>query len=117
MKWPLIKQLGLVIFGFLMALPASVSAQSEMTAFQKNLADLIQSKGRAADSVRLHQLLDLFWKYNMEENPEWATYIGYPGLNDKWGDRSFAAIERRKKENLSIMEAVNSISKEKLSES
>ncbi len=94
----------------------TASAQSPPSSFQKSLADLIQSKGKAADSVRLHQLFDLCWKQNMEENPEWATYIGYPGLNDKWGDRSFAAIERRKMENLSIMEALNSIPKENLSE-
>ncbi|HXF48808.1 MAG TPA: DUF885 domain-containing protein [Verrucomicrobiae bacterium] len=99
-----------------MALPAPVSAQTEMSAFQKKLAEIIQSKGKTADSARLKQLFDEYWKYNMEENPEWATYIGYPGLNDRWGDRSLAAIERRKRENLSIMEAVNSIAKEKLSQ-
>ncbi len=98
--------------------PQMASAQNQPSSFQKSLTEIIlQSKGKAADSVRLHQLFDLCWKYYMEENPEWATYIGYPGLNDKWGDRSFAAIERRKQENLSIMEAVNSIGKEKLSES
>ncbi|HLG94507.1 MAG TPA: DUF885 domain-containing protein [candidate division Zixibacteria bacterium] len=96
--------------------PQIASAQSQTSAFQKSLTDFIQSQGKSADSARLAQLFDLYWKYNMEENPEWATYIGYPGLNDKWGDRSLAAIERRKKENLSIMEAVNSITKEKLSE-
>ncbi|MCI0404656.1 MAG: DUF885 domain-containing protein [candidate division Zixibacteria bacterium] len=96
--------------------PQIAPAQSQTSDFQKKLADLIQSKGKTADSARLAQLFDLYWKYNMEENPEWATFIGYPGLNDKWGDRSFAAIERRKRENFSIMEAVNSIAKEKLTE-
>jgi len=113
----LIKHFGFILLGSLMALPASVSAQTEMTAFQKSLTEIVQSKGKAADSARLKQLFDLHWKYNMEENPGWATFIGYPGLNDKWGDQSFTAIERRKRENLSIMETVNSISKEKLSES
>lgn len=112
----MIKLLGFVLLGSLMALPAPVSAQTEMSAFQKKLAEIIQSKGKTADSARLKQLFDEYWKYNMEENPEWATYIGYPGLNDRWGDRSLAAIERRKRENLSIMEAVNSIAKEKLSQ-
>lgn len=113
----MIKHFGFILLGSLMALPASVSAQTEMTAFQKSLTEIVQSKGKAADSARLKQLFDLHWKYNMEENPGWATFIGYPGLNDKWGDQSFTAIERRKRENLSIMETVNSISKEKLSES
>ncbi|MGE5693553.1 MAG: DUF885 domain-containing protein [Candidatus Zixiibacteriota bacterium] len=112
----MIKRLGLVLLGSLMALPASVSAQTEMTAFQKSLAEIVQSKGKAADSARLAQLFDVYWKYNMEENPGWATFIGYPGLNDKWGDQSFTAIERRKRENLSIMETVNSLAKDKLSQ-
>lgn len=112
----MIKRLGLILLGSLMALPVSVYAQTEMTAFQKKLAEIIQSKGKTADPARLKQLFDEYWKYNMEENPEWATYIGYPGLNDRWGDRSFSAIERRKRENLSIMEAVNSIAKDKLSQ-
>ena len=112
----MIKRLGLVLLGSLMALPATVSAQTEMTAFQKSLAEIVQFKGKAADSARLAQLFDVYWKYNMEENPGWATFIGYPGLNDKWGDQSFTAIERRKRENLSIMETVNSLAKDKLSQ-
>ncbi|MCI0330032.1 MAG: DUF885 domain-containing protein [candidate division Zixibacteria bacterium] len=110
------KQLGLILFSFIMALPATVTAQNQTTGFQKNCTDIVQSKGKTADSVRLHQLFDLTWKHGLEDNPEWATFIGYPGLNDKWGDRSFAAIERRKRENLSTMEAINSIAKEKLSD-
>ena len=112
----MIKHFGFILLGSLMALPASVSAQTEMTAFQKSLTEIVQSKGKAADSARLKQLFDLHWKYNMEENPGWATFIGYPGLNDKWGDQSFTAIERRKRENLSIMETVNSLAKDKLSQ-
>ena len=115
MKWPWKKLLAAAVLSSMSVSSQTVSAQSQTTNFQKGCSDLVQSKGKAADSVRLHQLFDLSWKHGMEDNPEWATYIGYPGLNDKWTDRSFAAIERRKQENLLILEAVNSISKEKLS--
>ncbi len=117
MRQPWKKLFATAILSSMSLAPQTAPAQSQPSGFQKGLTDIVQSKSKAADSVRLSQLFDLCWKQNMEENPEWATFIGYPGLNDKWGDRSFAAIERRKKENLSIMEAVSSISKEKLSES
>jgi uncharacterized protein (DUF885 family) len=32
----------------------------------------------------------------MTEFPEWATYNGYPGQNDRWTDLTFEAIARRK---------------------
>src|SRR3970040_2300547 len=116
MKWTWGKLLAAAVLSLMSVSSQPASAQNQPSNFQKSLADLVNSKGKAAASPRLRQLFDLCWKQNMEENPEWATFIGYPGLNDKWGDRSFAAIERRKKENLSIMAAVNSIAKEKLSE-
>ncbi len=99
----------------MLVLPLSASAQNQMTSFQKSCANLAQSKGKVADSARLYQLFDLCWKHGMEESPEFATFIGYPGLNDKLTDMSFAAIERRKKESPLIIEVLNSISKEKLS--
>jgi len=92
-----------------------VSAQSPTTDFQKSLADLVVSKVKASDSARLQQLFDLCWKHGMEESPEFATFIGYSGFNDKLTDMSGSAIERRKKESLWIMEAVNSIARDKLS--
>ena len=116
MKWLSKKLIAAALLSSMLALLLSVSTQSQTTSFQKSCADLVQSKGQASDSVRLHQLFDLCWKHGMEENPEFATYIGYPGLNDKLTDQSAAAIERRKKESPLIMEAVNSIVREKLSE-
>jgi len=113
MRQPWKKLLAAAVFSSMTVFPQMASAQNQVSNFQKSVADLTQSKGKAADSVRLHQLFDLCWKYGLEDNPEWATFFGYPGYNDRWSDRSFAAIERRKKENLLIMEAINSISKDK----
>ncbi len=38
------------------------------------------------------------WKYLMTEFPEWATYVGYPGQNDRWTDRSLETIQRHSNE-------------------
>lgn len=116
MKWLSKKQLTLALLSLIMALPSAIFAQNEMTDFQKGLADIIQSKDKTVDSTRLGQLFDFCWKRTMEESPEYGTYIGYPGFNDRWTDQSAAAIEQRKKEPAKILEAINSISREKLSQ-
>jgi len=49
-----------------------------------------------SDSAKLHRLFDLDWEYNNVVYPEYATYTGYPGQNDRWTDVSVAAINRRR---------------------
>jgi uncharacterized protein (DUF885 family) len=49
----------------------------------------------AGESERLHRLFDLNWESRLSEVPEFATYIGFPGHNDRWSDVSPAGIERR----------------------
>jgi hypothetical protein len=46
------------------------------------------SKSVASASERLKELFRLQWHYSMLENPEWATYTGYPGQNHRWTDLS-----------------------------
>jgi uncharacterized protein (DUF885 family) len=41
--------------------------------------------------------LEADWKRWMEEYPDVATQVGYPGQNNRWTDDSPAGIERRKK--------------------
>src|SRR6266576_1801629 len=49
-----------------------------------------------SDSARLQQLFDLDWEYTNVVYPEYATYSGYLGQNDRWTDLSVAAINRRR---------------------
>src|SRR5256712_600871 len=51
----------------------------------------------------------------MTEFPEFATYVGYPGQNDRWTDNSLAAIERRKRELDEPLAVVKAIRRERLS--
>jgi len=58
---------------------------------------LLAPAARAADSasVRLHALLERAWQSKLDEHPEFATYIGFPGHNSLWTDYSPAGIARR----------------------
>lgn len=66
--------------------------------FDAAYAGLEASQGKTNDSVRLHSLFDLTWRHQMVESPETATYVGYPGLNDRWSQLSAAATVRRHQE-------------------
>ncbi len=72
------------------------------------------SQGNA--DAKLKSFLNVEWKYLMTENPEWATYVGYPGLNDRWSDLSMATIERHKIENKCALAVLKKLSRSSLSE-
>ena len=67
------------------------------------------SKGKA--NQKLDQFLTVQWQYMMHENPEWATYAGEPGQNDRWSDLSLATIARHKSEahcQLAVLKEISS---------
>lgn len=82
------------------------------TAFEHDCQKLASS--RRSDRDRLQELFKLHWDYTMRENPEFATEVGYPGQNARWGDVSLDAIERRKRELQSPLKVIQSIKRTKL---
>ena len=74
----------------------------------------IATAGGLTDSARLHQLFDLDWEYGNVEYPEFATYTGYPGQNDRWTDLSVPALNRRRAIVRSELEVVRAINRERL---
>src|SRR5258708_21811213 len=53
------------------------------------------AKSEAAQKLRA--FLDADWQRWMQDYPEVATYVGYPGQNDRWTDGSPAGLERRQR--------------------
>ena len=80
--------------------------------YQQELQAIAASK--APEAQRLRQLFDLTWRQQNVDHPEEATFIGYPGQNDRWTDLSPAAIARRKSEDAAIPGVVRSIDRGKL---
>jgi uncharacterized protein (DUF885 family) len=77
-----------------LAFASSLGAQQRAAVdYQREFRQLAAAQGR--DSARLHRLFDRDWEFTMTEFPEYATSAGYRGQNDRWTDRSFAAIRRR----------------------
>jgi uncharacterized protein (DUF885 family) len=66
------------------------------------------------DSARLHRLFDLDWEYSNVVSPEFATYTGYPGQNDRWTDLSISAINARAETGRSELTVLGAIDRARL---
>jgi uncharacterized protein (DUF885 family) len=94
--------------------PSALTAQREAQQdFARRFAALATATG-LTDSARLHQLFDIDWEYGNVEYPEFATYTGYPGQNDRWTDLSVAALNRRRAIVKTELEVVRAINRERL---
>lgn len=60
--------------------------------------DLLRNQDAVDPATRLRRLFDLHWSRQMADCPEMATFVGAPGQNHRWTDRSLEAIARRKHE-------------------
>lgn len=72
----------------------SVSAKAA-TSICKELEKAIAS---GSATQKFTRYLETQWKMDLIEHPEFATYMGFPGQNDRWTDMSLEAIARRDKE-------------------
>jgi uncharacterized protein (DUF885 family) len=59
------------------------------------LSPLAWTKEAAPDKA-LHAFFDREFKLSLEENPEQATFLGFPGYDDRLTDNSPAAVKRRR---------------------
>lgn len=81
--------------------------------YPKNYEEIATDRTQS-DAGRLHQLFDLDWERDLHESPEFATAIGYPGLDDRWTDESREAIEKRKAEMQWPLAVITTIGRAKL---
>ncbi len=70
-------------------------ASAPSGAAQSGAAEADASQSAAAQKLRA--FLEADWRRWMEEYPERATDVGYPGQDDRWTDDSPAGIAHRKK--------------------
>ena len=76
---------------------------------------LIDNAGHLSDAERLHKLFQIDWDRGVREAPEFATDLGYPGLDDRWTDMSEGAIAQRNNETRWPLEVLDTIKRGALS--
>lgn len=63
----------------------------------------------------LHELFASEWDNQMEQYPTWASRLGDRRWNDRWGDRSLDAINKRHSHNIEVLTKLKAIDREVLS--
>lgn len=76
--------------------------------------EVMLAEGTAVDRARA--LYRLYWDYQMETSPEWATWVGYPKGHGKWTDLSSQAINSRKRNMLHFLRAIQELNLESFPE-
>lgn len=75
-----------------------------------------QNKSNDSEATKqLYKIFDETWEQNLKENPTFASTLGDKRYNDKWGDYSIAAIERRHKDDIETLAKINKVDRSKLS--
>ena len=82
--------------------------------FQDECRKLAQAPAAGPDASRLRALLGLAWQQTLDNYPEMATELGYPGRDARWTDWSESSIRRRKQEPGLLQEALSSIDRRSL---
>jgi uncharacterized protein (DUF885 family) len=98
----------------LAATAAAAAIDPVLLDYARRIEQFPATKGQGSESERLQGLFDLLWDFTMHASPELATFVGYPGLNDRWSDRSLESVEWHRKVSRKVLEALNSVDRSKL---
>lgn len=109
-----------IIFSIVVAIAVVVpqitwSALSHFDVFEKKCRILLTNPENLSDETRLEKFMVWYWDYLMHDDPEWATYTSYPGLNGELADMSLNAIKRRDDLAALTLKTLASLNREKLS--
>ena len=72
------------------------------------------TRGQGTESERLRRFFDLYWLTQMRQSPEYATYIGYPGFDDRLSDLSPETLALHRRIARQELAALSSIDRSRL---
>jgi uncharacterized protein (DUF885 family) len=93
---------------------ANAAVPPDVAEYARTFERFPATQGQGSESERLRKLFDLFWELQMHASPEYATFVGYPGLNDRWTDLSPESIEFGRRLNPTLQAALASIDRARL---
>ena len=94
------------------ALPAAVPP--DLLDSSRRLEAFPATQGQGSESERLKRFFDLWWLTTLRETPEYATYVGVPGFDDRLSDLSPETVEMEKRINHQERKALTSIDRSRL---
>ena len=93
---------------------AAAAVPPELADSARQVEAFPATRGQGSESERLKRLFDLRWELQMHASPETATFVGYPGLNDRWSDASPESIEFGRRLTHKMLQALDSIDRSRL---
>ncbi|HET9209711.1 MAG TPA: DUF885 family protein, partial [Thermoanaerobaculia bacterium] len=109
------KKLTLALAALLLtAAAAGAAVPPDVAEYGKRIEQFPATQGQGSESERLKKLFGLLWDFQMHASPEYATFVGYPGLNDRWSDLSPESIEFGRRMDHVVETALASIDRAKL---
>ncbi len=93
---------------------ANAAVPPDVAEYARTFERFPATKGQGSESERLRKLFDLFWEFQMHASPEYATFVGFPGLNDRWSDLSPESIELGHRLGHTLQAALASIDRSRL---
>jgi uncharacterized protein (DUF885 family) len=93
---------------------ATAAVPPDVAAYAHRFEQFPDTKGQGSESERLKKLFDLSWELQMHASPEFATLVGYPGLNDRWSDASPESIAFGRQLDHTMLIAIDSIDRSQL---
>ncbi|MCB0369294.1 MAG: DUF885 domain-containing protein [Bdellovibrionales bacterium] len=109
-----------ILFSYLFCTAAEVDKSNNdlnsMATILKQCQSLVSENNTpsANENEKFNKFLKIIWDQTMHAYPEFATYVGYPGQNDRWTDLSLDSIAKGKELTICQLKLIESIKKENL---
>ena len=108
------KRPALALALLLTASSVSAAAPPDLAESARQLEAFPGTRGQGSESERLKRFFELFWNALLQESPDLATYLGYPGFDDRWPDRSPETLALLRRISRAELAALSSIDRERL---
>ncbi len=91
------RRLGLFLAVLCLSTPALAAPPADLAESARQIERFPATRGQGSESERLKKFFDLYWLTMLRGSPEWATYVGAAGFDDRLGDLSpeTFALDRR----------------------
>jgi uncharacterized protein (DUF885 family) len=97
--------------------PAAAAVHPDLLESSRQLEAFPATQGQGSESARLKRFFDLYWRTTLIEAPEYATYVGAPGFDDRLSDLSPETTELAKRISHQERKALTSIDRSRLTPS